>query len=149
MVIPTNNEIGARNVRKIVALYSSYTAGFEVIHGLVDKIMTSVQIKPDKSYASNSLTMEEYHDLDRVGRHDVAYTVRACDDACYFNGMSANIVLLTTTSSSTASGSDGISNETIVEKIVGTIGVIHPEVLQNFDVSYPCSILELDVEGIM
>ena len=141
VVVPTiDNEIGARNIRKIVALYSSYTAGFEVIHGLVDKIMTCVQIKPDKAYASNSLTIDEYNDLQRVGRADVMYTVQACDDSCYFNGMSANIVLLSISPT---------TNEVISEKIVGTIGVVHPEVLQHFDVSYPCSILELDVEGIM
>lgn len=141
IVIPTNNnEIGARNVRKIVALYSSYTAGFEIIHGLVDKIMTCIQIKPEKNYASNSLTKDEYNDLERVSRNDIVYTIQSCNDSCYFNGMSANIILQTLSSS---------SNQVLSEKIVGTIGVVHPEVLQNFDVSYPCSILEMDVEGIM
>ena len=36
-----------------------------------------------------------------------------------------------------------------VEKIVGTLGVVHPEVLHNFDVSYPCSIVELDIDALM
>jgi len=139
VVIPTNNEIGARNIRKIVALYSPYTAGFEIIHGLADKIMTCVQIKPEKIYASNSLTINEYNDLDRVGRNDVVYTIQSCYDPCYFHGMSANIILQTLS----------LSNHIISEKIVGTIGVVHPEVLHNFDVSYPCSILEMDIEGIM
>ena len=57
VVIPTNNEIGAKNVRKLVALYSSYTAGFEIIHGLADKIMTCVQIKPERAYASVGITI--------------------------------------------------------------------------------------------
>ena len=35
------------------------------------------------------------------------------------------------------------------ETVVGTMGVMHPEVLHNFDVSYPCSVVELDVDALM
>ena len=35
------------------------------------------------------------------------------------------------------------------EKVVGLMGVVHPEVLAHFDVHYPCSVVELDVEAIM
>ncbi len=30
--------------------------------------------------------------------------------------------------------------------IVGTFGIVHPEVLGNFEIGYPCSALELDLE---
>ena len=36
-----------------------------------------------------------------------------------------------------------------VDKCIGVIGVVHPEVLSNYDITYPCSLLELDVEAIM
>lgn len=32
------------------------------------------------------------------------------------------------------------------DRVVGTIGVIHPEVLEQFSIDYPCSAFELDVE---
>lgn len=133
VVVPETNEVGARNVRKIVALYSSNTAGFEVIHGLADRIMTCTQIVPEEQYAANSLTATEYSDLQRVGRAGVVYSVRPGSDPCFFPGMSAEIVLC----------SEG------KEVVVGSMGVVHPEVLNNYDISYPCSILEMDVESLM
>jgi len=30
--------------------------------------------------------------------------------------------------------------------IVGTFGILHPEVLKNFSLEYPCSMLEMDIE---
>lgn len=52
-------DVGARNVRRLVASYTSMTAGFESIHGLVDRLMTLVQIGPTQEYAGNSLRGEE------------------------------------------------------------------------------------------
>jgi len=34
-------------------------------------------------------------------------------------------------------------------KIVGHFGVVHPRVLANFEISYPCSVLELNVEPFL
>lgn len=31
-------DIGARNVRRLSAIYTGYTDGFEIIHGLVDRV---------------------------------------------------------------------------------------------------------------
>lgn len=137
VVLPEKNEIGAKNARRLCALYSSYTAGMEVIHGLADRIMTCVQIQPEQTYAFNSLTAAEFADLQRVGRGDVVYFVRPSSEPCYFPGMSAEIVLR---------WSDG---REVPEQVVGTMGVVHPDVLTNFDVSYPCSILEMDIEALM
>ena len=38
-------DTGARNCRRLVATYMGPTAGFEIIHGLVDRIMSLVQVK--------------------------------------------------------------------------------------------------------
>jgi phenylalanyl-tRNA synthetase beta chain len=32
------------------------------------------------------------------------------------------------------------------EMAIGTIGILHPDVLQNFDIGYPCSALEFTLE---
>lgn len=135
IVLPTNNDVGAMNARRLVGLYAGVSAGFEVIHGLLDRIMTCVQIQPEDAYASNSLTPEEIADRKRVARPDVVYFVRPSSDPCFFPGFSAEVVLRVV-----ATGA---------EKVVGLLGVVHPEVLHNFEVAYPCSVVELDVEAIM
>lgn len=32
------------------------------------------------------------------------------------------------------------------DTVIGTLGVLHPSVLANFDINYPCSALEFNVE---
>lgn len=135
VVLATDNDIGAMNARRLVGLYSSYSSGFEVIHGLADRVMTCVQIQPEDGYASNSLTKQELANLKRVARAGVTYFLRPSSDPCFFQGMSADIVL---------KYEDGTP-----EKVVGSLGVVHPKVLENFDVSYPCSVLEMDVDALM
>jgi phenylalanyl-tRNA synthetase beta chain len=93
VVLPTDNDIGAQNARRLVGLYAGQSAGFEHIHGLLDRIMTCVQIQPEETYAANSLTTEEIADRKRVARADVNYFVRPCNDPCFFPGMSAEAVL--------------------------------------------------------
>lgn len=134
VVLVDDNEIGCKNARRLVGLFSSHSSGFEIIHGLVDRIMTCVQIQPEAGYAANSLTSVEVADLQRVARSDMVYFVKPSSDPAFFPGMAADVVLRT---------SDG------VERTVGVMGVVHPEVLSNYDVSYPCSVVELDIEALM
>ena len=47
--------VGARNARRICAVYAGPTSGFEIVHGLVDRIMTLCEICPETEYVSNSL----------------------------------------------------------------------------------------------
>lgn len=44
-------EVGARNERRICAVNCNKTAGFEVVHGLLDKIMLLLEVSwnPQKS----------------------------------------------------------------------------------------------------
>jgi phenylalanyl-tRNA synthetase beta chain len=135
VVLPTQTEVGASNARRLVGLYAGNSAGFEIVHGLVDRIMTCVQIQPEDQYAANSLTVEEITDRRRVARSDVVYFIRPASDPCFFHTMNAEVVL------KSVPGGE--------EKVVGIMGVVHPEVLQSFDISYPCSLVELDVEALM
>lgn len=134
VVLVDDNEIGCRNARRLVGLFASHSSGFEVIHGLVDRVMTGVQIQPEGGYAANSLTGEEIGDLKRIAREGLVYFVKPSSDPTFFPGMAAEVVLRS------ADGS---------EKSVGVMGVVHPEVLANYDVSYPCSVVELDIEALM
>nr|XP_025616736.1 phenylalanine--tRNA ligase beta subunit, cytoplasmic isoform X1 [Arachis hypogaea] len=38
-VLDDNNDVGAKNLRQLAALYCGANAGFEVVHGLVDRVM--------------------------------------------------------------------------------------------------------------
>lgn len=134
IVLPEANEVGAQNYRRLVALYASNSSGFEVIHGLVDRVMTCVQIPPESSYAQMSLAKQEISDRNKVGRKDVIYFVRPSNDPLFFDGMSAELMLRFL---------DG------KEKVIGVFGVTHPEVLSNFEISYPCSVVELDLDALL
>eukprot|EP01035_Chromulina_nebulosa_P017679 gene17679-23269_t len=135
VVIPTlEDDVGAINIRKFVALYSGYSAGFEIIHGLVDHIMTVIQIQPEETYALNSLTSEDIANRKRVAKAGVVYYVRSGSDPCYFPSMNAEVVL---------------RYDNGQELVIGTLGAVHPEVLEKFEINYPCSTVELDINAIM
>lgn len=139
VVRDTSSDTGCRNVRHIVALYAAHTAGFEHIHGLVDRIMLCSQIQAEEAYATTSLTADEISDRKRVARANVFYRVQHGDDPLFFNGMGAEVILQT------------VDTETskMTEKKIGIFGVVHPHVLEKFEVNYPCSVLEINLEDIM
>jgi len=68
------------------------------------------------------LRVEPSLDADR----DTGYHIRAGDDGAFFPGRAAEIVY------------NG--------KVVGCMGVIHPNVLEKFEVTNPCAAIELNVE---
>jgi len=121
-----NEDVGALNRRHLVATYTGMTAGFEVIHGLVDRVMTCAQIAPTKAYAGNSL--KGYTGSSGTRQ----YSVEPIDDPTYFPGRCARVMI----------------EESGSKKSVGVFGVVHPEVLKNFGVANPTSALELDVEAL-
>jgi phenylalanyl-tRNA synthetase beta chain len=143
IVVPADIELGAKNVRKLVGMHAGHRAGFEIIHGLVDRVLTALQICPEDGYASNSLSASDIEDFKRVGRTGLEYTVRASANPTFFPGMSAEVVLRRTDIARNSSGG------AVSEEVVGVLGVIHPEVLVHFDISYPCSVVELDLEALV
>jgi len=135
VVRDTSLEVGAKNARRLVAVYSAYTAGFEVIHGMVDRIMACVQIPPEDKYAANSLTVKEISDRKKIARSSAVYTVEHSDDPLFFPGMGVKVLLHRADHSSPLT--------------IGVFGVVHPDVLSNYEVAYPCSIAELDIDLLM
>jgi len=104
-------EVGARNERHMSAVYYNRTPGFEIIHGLLDRLMQLLEVAPvqDKS----------------VG----GYYLRQGEDATFFPGRAAEIV---------AYG-----------QVVGSLGVVHPEVITAFDLNLPCSAIEINLEPFL
>mmetsp|Transcript_4313 Transcript_4313/g.8263 ORF Transcript_4313/g.8263 Transcript_4313/m.8263 type:complete len:646 (-) Transcript_4313:64-2001(-) len=137
--VVTDTIVGAKNIRKLCAVYAGPTSGFEIIHGLVDRIMTLTEIAPEEEYIKNSTKGQE--EKYRVAREGWFYTIRELKEedghpssGTYFPGRAAQ-VLLTTPSSERVS--------------IGTFGILHPEVLGNFDIQYPSSSLELNLESLL
>ena len=98
-------EVGARNERRVCAVNCNKSAGFEVVHGLLDRVMQLLEVRWDKTEG---------------------YYLEACEDATYFPGRCAAIKY------------KGV--------VIGKIGVIHPTVLQAFELTNPCSVVEFSVE---
>lgn len=137
--VVTDTIVGAKNIRKLCAVYAGPTSGFEIIHGLVDRIMTLTEVAPEEEYIKNSSKGNE--EKYRVAREGWYYTIRELKEdhghpsaRTYFPGRAAEVLL-------TTPGSKRVS--------IGTFGILHPEVLGNFDIQYPSSCLELDLESLL
>lgn len=135
----TDTIVGCKNSRRICAVYAGPTSGFEIIHGLVDRIMALCEVAPEAEYIANSAKSkeEEY----RVSKDGWTYTIAELDSTdtvagTYFPGRAASILL-------TSPNSNG-------ERIqIGTFGILHPDVLKNFAIQYPSSCMEIDLEALL
>ncbi|KAI9139095.1 beta subunit of phenylalanyl-tRNA synthetase [Paraphysoderma sedebokerense] len=101
----------ARNERHLCALYCNKMSGFEVIHGLLDRLMAMLNIS-------------------RVARGETGgYYISESEHPTYFPGRRAAIYYN--------------------NRVVGNFGILHPEVLEKFEIVYPCSAIELNVEPFL
>jgi phenylalanyl-tRNA synthetase beta chain len=139
--VVTETIVGTKNVRKLTAVYAGPTSGFEIIHGLVDRIMTLTEVAPEPAYVKTSTKKAQAEEERyRVSREGWFYTIAplpegAHESKMYFAGRAAEVLL-------TKPGSS--------EKIrLGTFGILHPNVLKNFYIQYPSSVMELDLEHLL
>eukprot|EP00903_Cladosiphon_okamuranus_P013526 g12598.t1 len=130
-----SGDTGARNCRRLVATYMGPTAGFEIIHGLVDRIMSLVQVPPSEEYSGNDPRA-------RMGgpwRENMRYRIEPVDRPTFFPGRCADVVLMTKEEGGSAWS----------EVTLGSFGMVHPEVLKAFDLRDPSSAVEIDLEPLM
>ncbi|XP_076296196.1 phenylalanine--tRNA ligase beta subunit [Lasioglossum baleicum] len=104
-------ETGARNVRHLCAVYCNTSDGFEIIHGLLDRVLQVLEIPRS------------------IDENDKGYRLRMADDPTYLPQRCADIL------------SYG--------KVIGKMGVLHPDVITKFDLNMPCSALEIDIESFL
>jgi phenylalanyl-tRNA synthetase beta chain len=109
----------ARNERHLCATYTGKTSGFEIIHGLLDRVMTMLN--------TDSITKED--------KTKLGYWIEEADDSTFFPGRSAYIFLR-------------YINEKGERKAlrVGSFGVLHPIVLENFELTNPTTAIEINLE---
>ncbi|XP_045496248.1 phenylalanine--tRNA ligase beta subunit [Colias croceus] len=96
-------ETGARNERRVCAVYSGRAGGFQFVHGLLDRLLALLSV-PWRT----------------------AYSLRPAQDPAYFPGRCAEVLLH--------------------GDVIGKIGVIHPNVLAAFELTNPCSAVEINIE---
>ncbi|CAL5218775.1 g494 [Coccomyxa viridis] len=119
ILLDDSTESGARNERRLAAVICSKESGFEIIHGLLNRIMEVLDV-PITGELGSSLSAAPA-DSSRTG-----YEWKPSQDSTFFPGRQAAVF------------SGG--------KQVGAFGVVHPDVLDKFDIPYPVSALELNVE---
>ncbi len=144
-----NSDTGARNERHLVAAYAGLTAGFEIIHGLVDRIMGVLQVAPCKDYVRDSIKASLVDSvLGGPYRENLKYHIQSSEDPSFFPGRCAEVILTQSRPPITKHTLDDPPNTTLTLKL-GTFGILHPGVLDNFDLAnFPCSALELNLEHL-
>lgn len=116
-------DVGAKNVRRLCASYTGPTDGFEVIHGLVDRVMQLLGIPSALARSDSSdAAFPQY------------YTIAAAEHKTFFPGRCADITLHT---------------HGAAPQVLGSFGVLHPEVLANFELLNPTSVVEMDLEPLV
>ena len=109
--IDPSEDVGASNRRRLCVVYSdSTTSGFEIVHGLVERIMRMLGL-PDDGFGV------------RPGSGSGA--------TMYLDGRCAEVFL-------TENG-----------QAVGTFGTVHPEVLEAFDLEFPTSAVDIDLQAFL
>ncbi|ORC91770.1 putative target of rapamycin kinase (TOR) kinase 3 [Trypanosoma theileri] len=113
---------GARNQRHVAALHCcSESSGFEDIHGLVEFVMVKLGISREGSAASGD-------DPDEVDSD--TYSLDRGNDGAFFPGRCMDIFL-----------------HRKGNKIkIGSFGVVHPNTLKFYDIPFPCSYMEMNIQ---
>ncbi|KAJ6628759.1 hypothetical protein B0H10DRAFT_2160738 [Mycena sp. CBHHK59/15] len=125
----------ARNIRYAAALWCNKTAGFEVVHGMLDRAMKMLDIP--------RITSEDH-------KAKTGYYIKETSDPMFFPGRAATIYYRAPSAKhSTLSAvkhdiESALHLETDMK--LGTLGILHPTVLEKFDIGYPCSSLEFTLE---
>lgn len=104
-----SKDVGARNERRLCAVNYNKSPGFEVIHGLLDRVMQLLEMP--------------------TGGGETGYCLQASDDATFFPGRCADVI--------------------VQGQKIGTLGVLHPEVITKFELGLPCAALEISIEAFL
>jgi phenylalanyl-tRNA synthetase beta chain len=128
MLLDEASDVGARNERHAAVVYTGPTAGLEIVHGIVDRIFALLEI-PERPFSWEVGKPADF------GKHDLRYFIEPVDDApSFFPGRGARIVL---------------EDKAGVRVVLGNMGVLHPKVLGNYELGFPASALELNIEPLV
>ncbi|KAJ5085807.1 Phenylalanine--tRNA ligase beta subunit [Penicillium argentinense] len=113
----------SRNERHFAAAWYGRNSGFEVVHGLMDRVMAMLK--------SAFITGEEC--LNNPAMNDSQYFIKELDDPTYLPGHAASIHVR-------------MGDK---EHVVGAFGILHPTVLEKYELKNPVSTLEINIEPFL
>lgn len=119
---PTHS-VGARNERRVCAVYCGMSSGFEVVHGLLDRIMLMLNVP-----RATANTADGYY-ISSSDRKPFLPSPNRPLVPTFFPGRQAHVHL------------NG--------RIIGAFGIVHPEVAASFDAPYVSSLLEINIEPLL
>lgn len=123
---------GATNHRHLGVLYGSHTAGFEEVHAVLTRVMEQLRVPfvPYNALDKIESNAKQLYTIIPITHENHSFLPKRC----------ADVVLL----NKNAQGK-------FEQQHIGQIGVVHPNVLANFDIGefVPCSILEIDIEAFV
>jgi len=103
-----SNDRRCRNERHVCVLYSNRDSGFELVHGVLDRLMTVLDI-PQSALKG--------------------YSIKPSAHPTFFPGRQADLLYR--------------------GRVIGSLGIIHPECLEKFELHYPVSCLEFNLEPFL
>lgn len=109
----------ARNERRWSAAYYGKTSGFEVVHGLLDRVMTMLRVALVTHEEGLDGKSVDFKVKENPSQQD-GYFIKEIDEPTFFNGRAAAIYVR------------------LGGKLqrIGELGVLHPTVLDKFDLRY-------------
>ncbi|CAG8983528.1 hypothetical protein HYALB_00004329 [Hymenoscyphus albidus] len=120
----------SRNERHFAAAWYGKTSGFEVVHGLLDRVLLMLKT----AFLTHEEGLEDKKGLDYEVRQDHqkvdGYWIEEIDEETFFQGHAAAIYLRV--------GGKQVR--------IGEFGILHPTVLEKFELRYPVSTLEINLE---
>ncbi|KAF8812567.1 phenylalanyl-tRNA synthetase [Phlegmacium glaucopus] len=118
-----SRERQARNERHAAAVWCNKSAGFEIVHGMLDRAMKMLEVP----YITNEDT-----------KADTGYYIKETSDSMFFPGRAAKIFYRPPPAQRSANIQGDLT--------IGSLGILHPSVLEKFEIGFPCSALQFTLE---
>lgn len=136
MLKDDEKDVGSRNERHLCAVNYSKSPGFEVLHGLLDRVMQLLEVPFDSDGGHCGYHLKpiegffSYLTISIMTVNAFYFIAQSIFlDDTYFSGRTAEIIF------------EG--------KPIGVLGVLHPEVVTNFELNMPCSAFEISIEPFL
>ncbi|SPO01030.1 probable phenylalanine--tRNA ligase alpha chain [Cephalotrichum gorgonifer] len=130
-----SQERQARNERHFAAAWYGKTSGFEFVHGLLDRILLMLKtafVTHEEGLSGKGSSAQATLTAAGNGKPD-GYWIEEINEGTFFPGRGAAVWLR-------ANG---------VEARIGELGILHPTVLEKFELKYPVSTLEINLEAFL
>lgn len=142
-----SRERQARNVRHAAAVWCNKTAGFEIVHGMLNRAMKMLDIPRignEDGKAETGYYIKESSGMCRVISFSILFFLHAIIDPVYFPGRAATIYYRPP--GLNVSGISSTIERERKDLEIGSLGILDPTVLAKFEIGYPCSALEFSLE---